>query len=76
MEPHKGKGFRDVLRRGGGYRVLLVDAFRTSVECSRCETPAATRSCAERANRTSSTDSFCANSVGSGTTAGPSTSRA
>ena len=31
MEPHKGKGFRDVLRRGG-YRVLLVDAFRTSVQ--------------------------------------------
>jgi hypothetical protein len=56
MEPHKGKGFRDVLRRGG-YRVLLVDASRTSVQCSRCEAEAAR--C-----RTSSTDSFCANRVG------------
>ena len=40
MVPHKGKGFRDVLRRGG-YRVLLVDASRTSVQCSRCATEAA-----------------------------------
>ena len=74
MEPHKGKGFRDVLRRGG-YRVLLVDAFRTSVQCSRCATEAA-RCHTERAKRTPSTDSFCANSVGGGTTTGPSTSRA
>ena len=35
-----GKGLRDVLRRAG-YRVLLVDEFRTSVQCSRCKTEAA-----------------------------------
>jgi len=35
-EPTKGKGFRETLRRGG-YNVLLVDEYRTSVQCSRCQ---------------------------------------
>jgi hypothetical protein len=35
-EPVKGKGFRETLRRGG-YRVLLVDEHRTSVQCSHCQ---------------------------------------
>ena len=34
-EPVKGKGFRSLLRRGG-YRVHLVDEFRTSCQCSHC----------------------------------------
>jgi len=41
-EPHKGKGFRALLRKRGGYHVLLVDEFRTSVQCSRCQTEDAT----------------------------------
>jgi hypothetical protein len=39
-EPVKGKGFRQTLRRGG-YRVLLVDEHRTSVQCSHCQQDAA-----------------------------------
>jgi hypothetical protein len=39
-EPTKGKGFRTTLRRGG-YRPLLVDEFRTSVQCSHCQAEAA-----------------------------------
>jgi hypothetical protein len=39
-EPVKGKGLRDVLRRAG-YRVLLVDEFRTSIQCSSCQAPEA-----------------------------------
>jgi hypothetical protein len=39
-EPTKGKGFRTTLRRGG-YRPLLVDEFRTSVQCSHCRAEAA-----------------------------------
>jgi hypothetical protein len=39
-EPHKGKGLRTTLRRGG-YRPLLVDEFRTSVQCSHCQVEAA-----------------------------------
>jgi hypothetical protein len=39
-EPHKGKGLRTTLRRGG-YRPLLVDEFRTSVQCSHCQAEAA-----------------------------------
>jgi hypothetical protein len=40
-EPTKGKGLRTLLRRAG-YRVLLVDEFRTSLQCSDCQTPEAT----------------------------------
>ena len=40
-EPVKGKGFRATLRRAG-YRVLLVDEFRTSIQCSSCQKPDAT----------------------------------
>jgi len=40
-EPTKGKGLRDILRRAG-YRVLLVDEFRTSIQCSSCQKPDAT----------------------------------
>ncbi|MGH9571710.1 MAG: hypothetical protein ACRD4F_18865, partial [Candidatus Angelobacter sp.] len=36
-EPVKGKGWRAVLRKHG-YKVLLMDEFRTSVQCSRCQT--------------------------------------
>jgi hypothetical protein len=36
MEPTKGKGLREALRRRG-YRVLLVDEYRTSVQCSKCQ---------------------------------------
>ena len=41
-EPHKGKGFRALLRKRGGYCVRLVDEFRTSVQCSTCQTEDAT----------------------------------
>ena len=34
-EPTKGKGMRNVLRRGG-YEVYLVDEFRTSCRCHNC----------------------------------------
>ena len=36
MEPVKGKGFRTLFRRAG-YKVLLVDEFRTSCRCSACD---------------------------------------
>lgn len=36
-EPLKGKGFRMLLRRAG-YPVYLVDEFRTSCQCSHCQT--------------------------------------
>ena len=35
-EPVKGKGFRKVFRKAG-YKVFLVDEFRTSCRCSDCE---------------------------------------
>ena len=35
-EPVKGKGFRSLLRKNG-YKVYLVDEFRTSKMCSNCE---------------------------------------
>lgn len=35
-EPVKGKGFRETLRKGG-YRVFLVNEFRTSLQCSLCK---------------------------------------
>ena len=35
-EPVKGKGFRSLFRRVG-YKVFLVDEFRTSCRCSACE---------------------------------------
>lgn len=35
-EPIKGKGFRTLFRRNG-YKVYLVDEFRTSCKCSKCE---------------------------------------
>ena len=35
-EPVKGKGFRSLFRRAG-YKVYLVDEFRTSCRCSACE---------------------------------------
>ena len=35
-EPVKGKGFRSLLRRGG-FKVYLVDEFRTSCKCSHCQ---------------------------------------
>ena len=35
-EPVKGKGFRSLLRRGG-FKVFLVDEFRTSCKCSHCQ---------------------------------------
>ena len=35
-EPIKGKGFRSLLRRGG-FKVYLVDEFRTSCKCSHCQ---------------------------------------
>lgn len=35
-EPTKGKGFRETLRRGG-YKVLLVDEFRTTKQCAHCQ---------------------------------------
>ena len=34
-EPSKGKGFRNLFRRRG-YRVFLVDEFRTSLKCHKC----------------------------------------
>ena len=34
-EPIKGKGFRTLFRRNG-YKVYLVDEFRTSCKCSKC----------------------------------------
>ena len=34
-EPTKGKGMRKVLRKGG-YKVYLVDEFRTSCVCHNC----------------------------------------
>ena len=34
-KPTKGIGFRKTLRRAG-YRVFLVDEFRTSARCSKC----------------------------------------
>ncbi|HEX5486026.1 MAG TPA: zinc ribbon domain-containing protein [Limnobacter sp.] len=40
-EPVKGKGFRETLRKGG-YRVLLVNEFRTSLQCSHCKQEGAT----------------------------------
>jgi Putative transposase DNA-binding domain len=36
-EPVKGKGFRSVLRKAG-YTVFLVNEFRTSCQCSHCQT--------------------------------------
>ena len=36
LEPTKGKGFRDLFRKYG-YNVYLVDEFRTSCRCSKCE---------------------------------------
>lgn len=36
LEPVKGKGFRKLFRKAG-YRVFLVDEFRTSKRCSKCE---------------------------------------
>lgn len=35
LEPTKGKGFRDLFRKYG-YKVYLVDEFRTSCKCSKC----------------------------------------
>jgi len=35
-EPTKGKGFRTLLRKEG-YKVYLVDEFRTSCQCSNCQ---------------------------------------
>lgn len=35
-EPVKGKGFRSLFRKAG-YKVYLVDEFRTSCRCSNCE---------------------------------------
>ena len=35
-EPVKGKGFHSLFRRAG-YKVYLVDEFRTSCRCSACE---------------------------------------
>ena len=35
-EPVKGKGFRTLFRKAG-YKVYLVDEFRTSCRCSSCE---------------------------------------
>lgn len=35
-EPVKGKGFRSLLRLGG-FKVYLVDEFRTSCKCSHCQ---------------------------------------
>ena len=35
-EPTKGKGFRKLMRQSG-YDVLLVDEFRTSLQCSKCQ---------------------------------------
>ena len=35
-EPIKGKGFRTLFRRNG-YKVYLVDEYRTSCKCSNCE---------------------------------------
>jgi hypothetical protein len=35
-EPTKGKGLRETLRRGG-YKVLLVDEFRTTKQCAKCQ---------------------------------------
>jgi hypothetical protein len=34
-KPIKGKGFRTLFRRNG-YKVYLVDEFRTSCRCSKC----------------------------------------
>lgn len=39
-EPTKGQGFRTLLRKGG-YKVLLVDEFRSSCQCSHCQSEAA-----------------------------------
>ena len=36
-EPRKGVGLRTTLRRAG-YKVFLVDEFRTSLQCSNCRT--------------------------------------
>jgi transposase len=35
-EPTKGKGIRTLFRKNG-YKVFLVDEFRTSCKCSKCE---------------------------------------
>ena len=35
-EPVKGKGFRTLFRKAG-YKLYLVDEFRTSCRCSSCE---------------------------------------
>jgi transposase len=37
-EPVKGKGFRDLFRRAG-YKLGLVNEFRTSSRCSKCKGP-------------------------------------
>ena len=39
-EPTKGKGFRNVFRKHG-YKVYLVDEFRTSCQCSHCQSDGA-----------------------------------
>jgi hypothetical protein len=39
-EPVKGKGFRTLLRKAG-YSVFLVDEFRTSCQCSHCQSEGA-----------------------------------
>lgn len=39
-EPVKGKGFRSLFRKAG-YKVYLVDEFRTSCRCSGCESDSA-----------------------------------
>ena len=39
-EPTKGKGFRTLLRKAG-YQVFLVDEFRTSCQCSHCQSEGA-----------------------------------
>ena len=35
-EPTKGKGLRNIFRKNG-YKLYLVDEFRTSCRCSKCE---------------------------------------
>ena len=35
LDPTKGKGFRDLFRKYG-YKVYLVDEFKTSCKCSKC----------------------------------------
>ena len=41
VEPVKGKGFRKLFKKAG-YKVFLVDEFRTSTICSKCENIEAT----------------------------------